>query len=203
MNKFPFHIHRSRAIDLVRMAAPNPQDLTWTNPCLLLVDDDLDDALFFELALKDCARNVAFHHTVDGAEAMAMLERNPEGAPDLILTDLKMPGVNGFQMLRDHAVFSKVPVIVFSSSGELVDRERAFALGAKDYHVKPAGYQKLVAEVRDICWWLVKEKADISSGATSPHSSPSDWSGNWDEAGFAGALSADSRKPVQHHGLAC
>jgi CheY-like chemotaxis protein len=135
------------------MASSNT-DTPTRQPCILLAEDDQDDFFFFQLALEKCVANIKLIHFVDGAEAMAYLQTAVNNPPDLIVTDLKMPKINGFELLewlQGHPELSKLPTIVFSSSDETSDRKRAKALGAQSYHVKPGNHRGFVEEVNHIC----------------------------------------------------
>jgi CheY-like chemotaxis protein len=120
---------------------------------ILLIDDDLDDVLFFEMAISRCAPNIDVVHAHDGAQALEMLKRGNDFVPDLIVTDLKMSGINGFEflaLLKADLNLNRLPVIVFSSSDEGVDRQRVMRFAANGYHVKPVGHHQLVEEVTRI-----------------------------------------------------
>jgi two-component system, chemotaxis family, response regulator Rcp1 len=127
-------------------------------PCILLAEDDQDDFYFFQLAMEKCAGEINLIHAVDGDAAMAYLEDTSTPNPDLIVTDLKMPKINGFELLewlKQHPELSKLPTVVFSSSDEVTDRKRARELGAKSYHVKPGDHRGFVEEVNQICTQLL------------------------------------------------
>ena len=134
-------------------------------PCILLVDDNRMDV---ELALE-AFREVNLSTRVEvirsGQRAIDYLSGN--GAytdrvqyplPDLILLDLKMPFVDGFQVLRrvkDKSPLKRIPVVVLTSSREERDRALSYDIGANSYLVKPVsfeGFIKLVKMVDD--YWL-------------------------------------------------
>jgi CheY-like chemotaxis protein len=132
---------------------PSSQRELWEAPKrkVLLLDDDLDDVVFFEMAMSRCTQGVEVVHAIDGAEGLKLLKPDRGFLPSLIITDLKMPGVDGFEFLlrlKDHPDRSKMRVIVFSSSDLTIDRERAKALNINGYHVKPVGFAPLIEEVR-------------------------------------------------------
>ena len=132
---------------------------------ILLVDDARLDV---ELAL-DAFRELQLTGQVDvaigGQEALdrilgvaAYADRVAHPLPDLVLLDLKMPGVDGFEVLRQakgDPATRRIPVIVLSSSTEDRDRARAYDLGANSYLVKPIsidGFLDTIRLVRD--YWL-------------------------------------------------
>jgi CheY-like chemotaxis protein len=111
---------------------------------ILLVDDDRNDV---DIALRAVRRenlNVRVVVANGGGEALEMLgiERNDQAAarvaPRVVFLDLKMPGVDGWevlQRLRDHPATQRLPVVVLSWSGQRNDVERCYALGANSYLV--------------------------------------------------------------------
>lgn len=132
---------------------------------ILLVDDARLD---IELAL-DAFRELQLTAQVDvalgGQEALDRLagadrfvDRVQFPLPDLVLLDLKMPGVDGFEVLRGSKSMPatrRIPIVVLSSSTEDRDRARAYDLGANSYLVKPIsidGFLDTVRLVRD--YWL-------------------------------------------------
>jgi len=83
----------------------------------------------------------------NGEEALEMLEREK---PDLILLDVEMPGLNGFDVLRAIRRFSDVPVIMLTVRDDEISKVTGLELGADDYITKPFGYLELVARVRAV-----------------------------------------------------
>jgi len=89
-------------------------------------------------------------HAYDGTEALALLD---ESRPDLVITDVEMPGQDGYQVcaaIKDEPDTSHLPVIICSSLGEATDLERGFDAGADDYVVKPVVPEELLSRVRDL-----------------------------------------------------
>ena len=84
----------------------------------------------------------------DGQEAISYLSEEPR--PDLLLLDLKMPKMNGFDVLRwvrANPEMRNLPVVVFSSSDLPEDKERAKELGAREYFVKGSNWEEFVSEL--------------------------------------------------------
>jgi two-component system, response regulator len=117
-------------------------------PVLMLVDDSGDDLALALRALRRLERPIEVRTARDGREALAALHvRGPSRAPGplspcVIFLDLRMPHVDGFEVLR--AVRSaphtrSTPVVMMSSSSSPDDVRRAYELGANSYLVKPAG----------------------------------------------------------------
>jgi CheY-like chemotaxis protein len=109
---------------------------------LLLVEDSEDDAFLFVWTFDKSGIALEVHHVRNGIEAIDFLReaQNIGCLPRIILLDLKMPIVNGFEVLAwlQKQTFSpRIPVVVLSGSAQQQDRDRAFLLGADDYLVKP------------------------------------------------------------------
>jgi len=131
---------------------------TAKNPILLLVEDSEDDAFFFKRTLKKSGATCSLRHVTNGAEAVDFLQHaassDPEKLPYAIFLDLKMPVLNGFEVLewiRTQTFPSVIPVIVLSGSDYTEDRERAARLGATDYLVKPLKVEDIHRYLRDVC----------------------------------------------------
>jgi CheY-like chemotaxis protein len=110
---------------------------------IVLVDDSADDRFFVRRLLQKSGVKNPVLDFDEGNEAIAYLRNllGPEVGPlpCVILTDLKMPGADGFELLawvRSHAAFNGSTVVVLSDSGAPRDRKRAKALGADKYFVK-------------------------------------------------------------------
>jgi CheY-like chemotaxis protein len=127
------------------------------NPLLLLVEDSEDDAFFFGRTLQKSGITCSLHHVTDGAQAIEYLRdasRDPQHFPRAIFLDLKMPVVNGFEVLdwmRTQAFPAPLEVIVLSGSEHPYDKERATQLGATDYLVKPVKVDDFRRALQDIC----------------------------------------------------
>ena len=113
---------------------------------VLLVDDDRNTALFVRFALKHMVSAPALHHVPNGLEAIQyltgggkFLNRNLYPLPDLILSDLKMPLMDGFELLawvRSQLALHQIPVVILSGSTYEPDAERALQLGANAFLIK-------------------------------------------------------------------
>jgi CheY-like chemotaxis protein len=97
----------------------------------------------------------------NGNEVIQYLERSAHALPALILLDLKMPGADGFEVLRwfrTHREWEAVPVVVLTNSNQENDRRDAASLGATEYRVKPTSYRELVRLAVDLRRaWLVRD----------------------------------------------
>ncbi len=127
---------------------------------ILLAEDSEDDLALMRYAFRKAGIKNRVHEVHDGAEAMKYLEgagpysdRERFPLPCLIITDLKMPGVDGLQLLKwlsDRPEFDRVPKLVLSSSGMEADRRQAAELGACAYFIKPSQLNELVSVVAQI-----------------------------------------------------
>lgn len=127
---------------------------------ILHVEDDPNDTLLLQHACRKAG--IVFHLQAvsDGDQAMAYLsgindfsDRNKFPMPQLILLDLKMPRVSGFDVLawlRADDKLKELPVVVLTSSNHDADIKRAYDLGAKSYLVKPVGFEALVELVKTL-----------------------------------------------------
>jgi CheY-like chemotaxis protein len=116
---------------------------------ILIVDDDLDILEAMEMVLTGAGYHVLVAH--DGEEALRVLRAQPS-QPGLVLLDLMMPGMNGWdfrgQQARDPEL-SQVPVVVMSGAGRLDDA--ASVLGVRDCLEKPVDMETLLSIVRRYC----------------------------------------------------
>ena len=126
---------------------------------ILLVEDNANDAELTLRALKQ--RNLANQVFVcrDGAEAMDFFARATTHVPKVVLLDLKLPKVDGLEVLRRLKGDSRtkaIPVVVLTSSREEPDIERAYELGANSYIVKPVDFEAFARAVSDVgLYWLL------------------------------------------------
>jgi CheY-like chemotaxis protein len=140
---------------------------------LLLVEDSPRDA---ELILDALAENQLANevvHVLDGAEALDYLYRRgefaarPEGHPALILLDLKLPKVDGLEVLRrikSDSALKMVPVVMMTSSREEQDLLTSYQLGVNAYVVKPMKFQDFVEAVKQVgVFWAVLNEAPPGS----------------------------------------
>lgn len=114
-------------------------------PRVLLVDDDAELA---ELVSEYLAREgFLLDAEVDGTRA---LDRVTSGQHQLVVLDVMLPGVNGFDVLRSIRTTSRIPVLMLTARGDEVDRIVGLELGADDYLSKPFNPRELVARIRAI-----------------------------------------------------
>lgn len=112
---------------------------------IMIVDDDGSIAELISLYLrKECFDTLCVE---DGEEA---LRQFPVYVPDLVLLDLMLPGMDGYEVCRELRKTSKVPIIMLSAKGEVFDKVLGLELGADDYMMKPFDSKELVARVKAV-----------------------------------------------------
>ncbi len=112
---------------------------------IMIVDDDESIAELISLYLeKECYDTRIFH---DGEAALAEF---PVYKPDMILLDLMLPGIDGYQICRQIRMESDVPIMMLSAKGEVFDKVLGLELGADDYMIKPFDTKELVARVKAV-----------------------------------------------------
>jgi two-component system, OmpR family, response regulator ChvI len=112
---------------------------------ITLVDDDENIVTSVSLALESGGHTISSYY--DGAEGLAALERDP---PDLAILDVKMPRMDGMEVLRRLRMNSNLPVIILTSKDDEIDEVLGFNLGADDYMHKPFSQRLLLERVKAI-----------------------------------------------------
>ena len=136
---------------------------------ILLIEDNMSDAELAMRALKK--KNLANQliHLKDGAEALDFIfakgeyaDRDVANTPKMILLDLKMPKIDGIEVLRrikDDERTRRIPVIVLTSSNEDPDIKRCYELGANSYIVKPVEFDGFLDSVTEVgFYWMLLNK---------------------------------------------
>ena len=112
---------------------------------ILIVDDDNNIAELISLYLtKECIETKIVN---DGESALLAVD---SFAPNLILLDLMLPGIDGYQVCREVRSKSSIPIIMLSAKGEVFDKVLGLELGADDYMEKPFDSKELVARVKAV-----------------------------------------------------
>jgi two-component system response regulator len=137
---------------------------------ILLVEDNSDDEALTLRALKK--NNIRNEVVVarDGAEALdylfgtgAYANRDLSVMPQIILLDLKLPKVDGFEVLnrvRSEEITKFLPVVILTTSNEDQDRIRGYGLGANSFVRKPVEFDKFIEAVRQLgLYWLILNEA--------------------------------------------
>jgi CheY-like chemotaxis protein len=141
----------------------------------LLVEDDPNDVFMAELAFRQTAPDARLHLVIDGEEAIEYLlgqgrfaDRQQHPMPNVILLDLKMPRIGGFEVLewlRKDAPknLHMLPVVVMSSSNLPEDVKRAYSLGVNSYLVKPVNWQQFKKNMAalNVYWGQIVETPPV------------------------------------------
>ena len=140
------------------------------NFTILLVEDDENDALLLQRALKKSGVANPVKWVRDGLEAVLYLEgedgdyldRKSSAFPKVVILDLKMPRMSGLELLKyfqDHPEVKLIPTVVLSSSHLAKDIETAYSLGAQTYFVKPNDFNSLLNLLKTfVDYWGLGEK---------------------------------------------
>ena len=116
-----------------------------TKQKILIVDDDENIAELISLYLiKECFETQIVY---DGESALSAIKTFQ---PDLMLLDLMLPGMDGYEVCTEVRKTSQLPIIMLSAKGEVVDRVLGLKIGADDYIIKPFDSNELVARVRSV-----------------------------------------------------
>ena len=115
------------------------------SPSVLVVDDEPKILDIIRLTLE--REGFEVFEAEDGYQAM---EKAREVIPDLVLLDVMMPGMDGFEVLKEIRSVSNVPVIILTVKGTEADKVRGLELGADDYITKPFGHRELVSRIKAV-----------------------------------------------------
>ena len=137
---------------------------------ILLVEDNPDDEALTMRALKKNNIGNALHVARDGVEALDFIfctgqyaERDPRDQPQVILLDLKLPKVDGLEVLRrirSDERTRRQPVVILTSSNEQQDLVDSYNLGVNSYIRKPVDFNEFINAVRQLgLYWLVLNEA--------------------------------------------
>lgn len=128
---------------------------------ILFVEDDATDRMFLKLSLDDSDLDVEASYCEDGLQALQFLKSHE--APDLIVTDLSMPGMDGVELtqtLKMDETFSGIPVLMLSTSNNKSDVRRFYGKAGNAYIRKPdspEGYERVLSEISRF-WFKVAER---------------------------------------------
>lgn len=126
---------------------------------ILVVDDDVNIAELISLYLtKECFDTLIVHDGEAAIREFAAFQ------PNLVLLDLMLPGIDGYEVCREIRKTSSVPIIMLSAKGEIFDKVLGLELGADDYVIKPFDSKELVARVRAVLRRfnpVVKEEPEV------------------------------------------
>ena len=128
---------------------------------VLIVDDDPIIRKFVRANLE--ARDYETLMATDGAEALKVIERE---LPDLVILDIMMPNMDGFEVCRRLREWSQIPIIILTARGEITDKVTCLENGADDYITKPFGVGELIARIKAVMRSISMSVTVRSSGGT-------------------------------------
>jgi len=132
-----------------------------TDETILLVEDDVVDAMTVKRALKDLNVTNTLVIQGNGEEALAYLRDENNQKPCIIISDLNMPKMNGIELLRalkQDGQLRRIPAVVLTTSKGEQDRFETFDLSVAGYMIKPVEYPQFVEVVRNISlYWTLSE----------------------------------------------
>ncbi len=151
------------------------------HPLVLLVEDNEGDILLTLRAFKKVRLPERVEIARNGREALAYLTGEPPfddrahfPLPSLVILDLNMPKVNGFDVLavlKNTPGLRRIPVIVLTSSSEVSDIQKSYDLGANSYLVKPVGFDlftRVVSEIENY-WLSLNTSPPLAAEGLCPH----------------------------------
>jgi len=134
---------------------------------VLIVEDNPDDAELTIRELKKHTKSAKFFHVKDGEEALQFIfgtgryasKRDVSNPPGIVLLDIKMPKINGIEVLekiKSDPQTQLIPVVMLTSSNESPDIKKCYDLGANSYIVKPVHFDDFASAIKNIgAYWLI------------------------------------------------
>jgi CheY-like chemotaxis protein len=125
---------------------------------VLMAEDDSDDRLLYEEAIRKSDFDVGYHISQDGAELMKFLRDKENPRPSIILVDLRMPLMGAHEVIaaiKGDPELQSIPVIVLTGSDQEGEVRKVYSESAKGYIVKPSGFEDLVKTLNEIfSYWF-------------------------------------------------
>jgi CheY-like chemotaxis protein len=123
---------------------------------ILLSDDDVEDRFILTEAFESIGFGERIKFLENGELVLSYLDAitNEADLPSLIVLDLNMPRLSGIdiiRLLRKNSRYSHIPIIIFSTSGSVKDKQESLKAGARDYYVKPQDYGRYIDLARNFC----------------------------------------------------
>ena len=122
---------------------------------ILIVEDETKIAEFLAKGLNESGYLSSIAH--DGLTALTLLQ---EKNFDLVILDVMLPEIDGWQVLKTLRTFSKIPVIMLTAKDHVLDRVKGLELGADDYLIKPFSYIELLARVKSLLRRSIKTESE-------------------------------------------
>lgn len=137
---------------------------------VLLVEDDVVDAMTVRRAFRDLKLTNPLAHVTDGEEALDYLRDHANPTPCVILLDLNMPRMNGvefIEIVKADPVLKVIPIVVFTTSNDRSDIAESYRRSAAGYIVKPVDYHAFVDTIATVgLYWTINETAPDDCAAT-------------------------------------
>jgi CheY-like chemotaxis protein len=139
-------------------------------PFILIAEDDVDDRMLIKTAFEESNINIQIEFVGNGSELFDFLDMNYNNTPlhpQVILLDLNMPKKDGRETLKEikqHPVFKKIPVVIFTTTKNENEITRCYELGANTYVVKPDSFEMLrkIAVSLSTYWFETASVAKIA-----------------------------------------
>ena len=144
-----------------------------TDPVVLVAEDNTDDFMLLQRAFRKAQITAVLKWVKDGHDARSYLKGEPpyqdreaHPLPVFLLVDLKMPRMDGFELvswMRSQPLIRRIPVVVLTSSNQTPDINRAYELGANSYLVKPGRFEDLLqlSDSLRAYWLCLNQNATI------------------------------------------
>jgi CheY-like chemotaxis protein len=128
---------------------------------VLSVEDDHATSHLLRMAFEEACPDVDLRHANSGREALRQLRESPSvSKPQVILADLKLPGMDGLEFLgeiKQDEQLNGIPVVILTASGRDADHKKALNLGAHSICRKGGSFEEIVAVVKEICHLAASE----------------------------------------------
>jgi len=124
-----------------------------SNKSIFLADDDVDDCMLFEDALREICTSTELTTANDGVELITLMETTVPPPPDIIFLDLNMPRKNGFEcleLIRKTKKWKDIPIVIFSTTGQEEMIRKVYEQGANFFIRKPGSFPKLKQAILQI-----------------------------------------------------
>lgn len=140
-----------------------------SNQKILIVDDDRNIAELLVLYFSK-----EFFDTRISSDGLEAVKDFAEFKPDIVLLDLMLPGIDGYEVCKKIRATSNVPIIIMSAKGETFDKVLGLELGADDYVMKPFDAKEMVARVKAVLRRSTARTDDTMSKADARAEAPKD-----------------------------
>jgi CheY-like chemotaxis protein len=127
--------------------------MTTGNPHILIAEDDSEDRFIMSECFRDMGRDHCAHFAEDGILLMQYLEAVDASDINLVVLDLNMPRLNGTETLRalkSSPAYRHIPVIIFSTSINEIEKAACMELGALEYMTKPTKWNEYMTACRQL-----------------------------------------------------